>query len=1048
VGLLRVHVLGPFEIEGLDVAELRSRKARSLLKVLALARGRAVPVDRLVDALWGDAAPAQPERELSVNASRARRLVGADRLLRDDAGYRLMVDWLDLVAVEELATEARRRHSAADAGAASAAAAGLSLARGPLLADEPDAVWADADRLATERLLIDLRFIAAESALTDGNPGEAVALAETALEHDPYDEAALRVLMAAHVAAGRPASALAAYATVRARLADDLGASPTDETESLHDAVLRDQPLPGFTIDRPVGSVVAARTPRLIGRERELTALDDALAVAADQLRILLVDGEAGMGKTALLHEWASQLRGRGVAVLEAQCDELGRSLPLQPVADALTSHLSEQGRVAASEFLATDEALLAPLLGLAAPDDEPGPASGPMTQAPAADLLQSALFAALLRVLGRVASEGPAVLLLDDLHLAARSTMEWLRFAHRRGPDVPLLIVGATRTGEGPEVPSDVRLPVGPLDRTAALLIAGPERADDVLARSGGNALYLVELAASPGTELPDSVRDAVTVRCDALGAAAPTIRTAAILGPEIDIEVLAAVLGRPALEVLTALEQGVQRQLLEERSGAFAFRHALVREALVTDSLAARRRLLHGEAARVLESRPGTDPLELAHHAREGGNVVLASTALVAASALAAGRFDLDEATRLLEEAIGCHDSAEARVSRGRIRLARGDYDGADADGLIALELGGGAQALLLRAWVARMAHRMEAAIDLGEQALALDSDDGTRADCHVIVGWARRSLGQLPEAERDLEAAVQLDDDPVRSAWLGLLRVHQGRGDDALALIEPALDHGIGVAYGFQAEQALQSAAHALAIVGRPADALVMARRLGEEIVRRRSEWRYEGLAANYEAWILRNLHQPGADDLNAIAAAEDALPEVKVQGTIDLATGRIDAGDFDEAVALLDRADELARTMQFNNRWRCDQRSAFQRSRLLLATDDVDASLEWATTLADDAGARGDQRYATIGRVQLARALARAGEQVDLDQLERDLDQLARVAGLEAWWLTADAAKDVGEDRFEALAADRARALASAAGDLKESFENAAERYLSR
>ena len=101
-GPLRAHVLGSFEIEGVDIRTLRSRKARTVLKVLALARGQAVSVDRLVDALWSDDPPNQPERELAVNVSRARQLVGAERIDRDDAGYRLAVDWLDLVAVEEM----------------------------------------------------------------------------------------------------------------------------------------------------------------------------------------------------------------------------------------------------------------------------------------------------------------------------------------------------------------------------------------------------------------------------------------------------------------------------------------------------------------------------------------------------------------------------------------------------------------------------------------------------------------------------------------------------------------------------------------------------------------------------------------------------------------------------------------------------------------------------------------------------------------------------------------------------------------------------------
>ena len=82
------------------------------------------------------------------------------------------------------------------------------------------------------------RLLAAEAALVAGDPARAVVLAAGGLDHDPYDEAALRALMRGHVALGRPASALGTYAAARARLAEDLGVSPTAATEALHQQVL------------------------------------------------------------------------------------------------------------------------------------------------------------------------------------------------------------------------------------------------------------------------------------------------------------------------------------------------------------------------------------------------------------------------------------------------------------------------------------------------------------------------------------------------------------------------------------------------------------------------------------------------------------------------------------------------------------------------------------------------------------------------------------------------------------------------------------------
>ncbi|WP_183094192.1 winged helix-turn-helix domain-containing protein, partial [Nocardioides stalactiti] len=106
---LSVRVLGELTVDGSDLSRL-DRKARALLQLLALARGRPVPTDALVDALWGDAPPARPADQLAVLASRVRRVVGRDRVERTDGGYRLLADWIDLVELDSVVVEAERRH--------------------------------------------------------------------------------------------------------------------------------------------------------------------------------------------------------------------------------------------------------------------------------------------------------------------------------------------------------------------------------------------------------------------------------------------------------------------------------------------------------------------------------------------------------------------------------------------------------------------------------------------------------------------------------------------------------------------------------------------------------------------------------------------------------------------------------------------------------------------------------------------------------------------------------------------------------------------------
>lgn len=119
---LRIRLLGGLTVEGLDEREIGSRKGRIVLKLLALARGAPVPTDRIADVLWGDAPPSRPVDQVGVLVSRLRTVLGADRLPRTDAGYALVIDWLDVEELDIRVTEAEQRHAAGQMVAARAAA--------------------------------------------------------------------------------------------------------------------------------------------------------------------------------------------------------------------------------------------------------------------------------------------------------------------------------------------------------------------------------------------------------------------------------------------------------------------------------------------------------------------------------------------------------------------------------------------------------------------------------------------------------------------------------------------------------------------------------------------------------------------------------------------------------------------------------------------------------------------------------------------------------------------------------------------------------------
>ncbi len=1041
---MRVRVLGDFEVVGVDHAMLGSRKARTVLKVLSLAGGSPVTADRLAECVWDDAPPARPAEQVRVLVSRLRGVLGADRLPRTDAGYALVVDWLDLDALAELADEAGRRMAAGSPQLARVAAeAALALVRGPLLPDEADAEWAEAPRARAERWAASARQLAAEAALAGGDLSGAAVLAEAGLDHDPYDEAVLRTLMASLTGSGRPGSALAAYAKVRARLAEDLGVDPAPQTEALHTAILLEQRIPGIgTV--PVGARAdhpqLATTALLPGRAGSLAALDSALDRAAGgRGGLVVIEGEAGIGKTRLLATWAARAEAAGATVLAARCEELSRGLPLQVVLDAVDDHLLTVGPARAEEVLGWQAALLGPLLGRATT----APATLPLATLRDQVGGQQLLFAALVSVLGRLPA--PTVVLVDDAHLAGTATVEWLHYAARRAATLPLLLVAAQRPEEATALRAGSVIRLDPLDEAAAAIVVGEARAADLVARSGGNPLFLVELAAAdPTDELPATVRDAVLARCLRAGPeAAATLRTAAMLGADIDLDLLAAVLRTSPVELLDHLEQGLRRGLLRESAGGFEFRHDLVREALAAAATASRRALAHREAGRALAARPRADPLTVAYHARLGGDDELAARALIDAAGVASSRFDQREALRLLDESLVLAESVAGRLLRARVLILVGLYERAADDVNAALGLGGGAPALELGAWTAHYQRDFDMAMRLADEGVREATDDDQRVACLTIGGFVRQCVGDLGLAEDRLEEADRLAAGiwrPVSDVWLGGLRVHQGRCQDGVDLIRPTTDSGRAAAAGqpaLHAHPVLHAhlfAALGLANLGRATEALASVAAIDAEEART-GTGRWAGRAENTRGWILRGLGEwAAADEANAKGLERSSaigMLEPMSHAHLDLAAGALLRGDLDRAAAEVAAAHDLGDRHAMA--WRHRLRGQLYRAEIALASGDVAVAHEAAADVREQARRIGTARYRTIAGLLLARTRLAAGEPVDLEEVDHLLSGLSHLAGMEAWRLTGSVAAAASVDRWWVVADTRVAELATYAGD---------------
>ena len=1032
---LAVRVLGDFGVDGIEPQALGSRKARLALQLIALGAGQAVPAGVLIDALWDTVPPARPEDQLAVLMSRLRTVLGRDRIEHRDQGYLLHCDWLDATELAVLTREMEARREAGHVmGAVAAARVALSLIRG----DGPQPLpgeWAQLRQAELSRLTGRARLVAAGALLEAGDWMAAADAAAAAAERDPYDEAALRLLLRAHVMGGRVAGALSLYASARERMADELGTDPSPETTALYTAILRGE----LTGPSPAASALAG--PVLVGRDDELAYLEATAARARDGVEMVVVDGEAGIGKTTLLRAWAGRRTAAGDTVLIASCGPLDRSMPLDALLTALAALLRGLGPDTAADVLGADAALLGPLLNLA-----PGPRLPPML---ADSMLGPAvLYSALVRALGRLAERAPLVVVVDDAHLAGPALPDWLRFAVRE--KLAVTVVAAVRSGEGEPLPASAFVHLGALGRDAAAELVGPGRVDELYTRSRGHPLFLTELAQqAAGSELPASLVESVSARCDELGPAGLLLRTAAVIGPDLDVDLLAAVLGRPAVALLDDAEQAVAKQFLVEADGMFRFRHELVREALAASATAGRAALLHRQAGRVLDRRPGVDPLTVAGHARLGGDLALASRALRDASARAAERHDYAAAETLLDDALRLDAGPDGWLARARVRTLRGRYAEALAD--VERAAPAGPAALEVGAWASYFGRDFAQAAQFAEDGALAADDAATRARCLAAGGRTHHAAGDLAQAELLLGEAFSLAEGADRVAaagWLGVLRAHQSRAEEALALLRPAARGQIGVEHTSATMHALLFTGHAHALAGRPAQALAALARYTAEVERRQVP-RFAGRAVNFTGWVLGNL---GARQ-EALDHHQEALEAGQGQGTADVTIAALEdlaghclaTGDPDGARARLTEAAALLRgNLVFG--WRLRLKHQLLTGRLALLAGDGEQALAQARELESQAAALGVPRYTSVARLLAHRARHALGGPADPGAVAADLDLLDGAAAIEAWWWTCDLAADFGQPAWRERAADRAARLARGAGDYTDGLLRAADRRL--
>ncbi|MFL5674625.1 MAG: ATP-binding protein, partial [Chloroflexota bacterium] len=524
-------------------------------------------------------------------------------------------------------------------------------------------------------------------------------------------------------------------------------------------------------------------SPVFVGRSDEFAALLAAAHGAeASEPSIVVVGGEAGVGKSRLVAEAAARLRDDGWLVLEGGSVALGDdALPFGPIVEvlrALARDVDHETIATAAGPTLPVLARLVPELAPAGSDDGIGAPGSAQTE-----WLQIRIFEGLLSLLGRLASERPVLLVVEDLHWADRSTRDLLAFLWRNMRDERLCIVGTYRSdelhrrhplsawlAEAERQPRVDQLDLGRLGRReladllTGILGAPPASSlvESIARRSDGNPFFAEELvaasdpAAGARDRLPDTLRGVLLVRLSqAREPAAHLVEVAAVAGREVEHDVLAEVSGASAADLATALREAVDAQLLVvDRTASaerYRFRHALVQEAAYEQLLPSERRALHAAYARAMASRQRTAGaaeasrlVEIAHHWTAAHEPSEALPAAVAAAEASRAVFAYGEATRQYELAIELWDLGDpSALPAGRDLPWL--FDAASSSAILVGDAG-------------RAVDHARHALDLVDAAsadgAAYDPDDRARARERLglaawLAGDTATSIGALEEA-----------------------------------------------------------------------------------------------------------------------------------------------------------------------------------------------------------------------------------------------------------------------------------------------------------
>jgi DNA-binding SARP family transcriptional activator/tetratricopeptide (TPR) repeat protein len=832
---LRFYLLGsPIVVWQDTILAISRRAVRALLFRLACA-SNPVAREHLHLLFWPDKPELVARRNLSHHLTHLRQALPLPDVL-EATNNRVWLSsnrvWCDALELKHTSNGSSSDHSTLRDL--------VNLYRGPFLEDFdlpgcPEFEhWSIVERIALERQYLLALDRLVEQCTSQGAIRQAILFARQYLETDGLSETMHQRLIQLYAASGERHLALQQFEKCASILGHELSVEPLPETRAIYQAVKVGQ----LRFPEPPAPPQAPTLPEgeapLIGREDELGLLEELfLRPNSETGRVVLICGEAGIGKTRLMQEFAR--RHEAEAQVLVGCGHAGeQTIPYHPLQEIIRALLGLPVQLGEGPFPSlhtrrtypnfiepvwlTEVSRLLPELHALYPE-----LPAPLALEPKS--AQTRLFDALCRlILSYSRDHGPILLCLDDLQWMDAGTQAWLAHIGRylkRGSH-SLLILGTYRSEENETilalrhalVQSRIlaEIQLTRLDQLAVLRLVraliGWRSGDEILARqlhqaTAGNPFYLIEIIRkliedgrldqdfreSQQFTPPESVRDAIQARLELVSPIARQVLEAgAVLGQSFGLDLLRLTAGRGFTETVTALEELVARILLVETPQEYRFIHELTRQHVAESLGLARRRLLHLRAGRATLRLHSEAFLGLAHHFEQGGDLPRALHYLSLAAEKA--------------QAIFAWQEAEFHHGRMLELLAQIDPDGNQPD-IVDQRAAILAERAQSRDLLGRRAERdvdLQALDDLGE----LSNDDQVRLQAifnrlhylNLDGEYIRAiSLGEKGLALLESSSAFAEDTEPVRLARSRLLAQigfgfhFLGKPEQALGMLEQA-------------------------------------------------------------------------------------------------------------------------------------------------------------------------------------------------------------------------------------------------------------------